>query len=518
MSAPLKELLLSGNEALAIGAYEAGLRVAAAYPGTPSTEILQNLARFPEIDSQWSVNEKVAFEVAFGAAFGGARSLYASKHVGINVAMDPMMTSSYIGVNAGFVIVACDDPGMHSSQNEQDTRLLAKAAKIPLLEPSGPAEAYAFVKQAFDLSEKFDIPVIVRMTTRVSHSKENVVIGTRQEAGRKEFVHNWEKNVMVPRNAIIRHAQLEKRLCQLQSFAEKSPLNKLVISDRKFGIITSGAAYFYAKESFPEASFLKLGMPFPFPSAKVKEFAKKVKNIFVLEELEPFIAEHTAALGIKFQSKHESYRCGEITPELVADVVKGKPRNDRQIVSRRPQLCMGCPHRLVFGVLRNMNVTVAGDIGCYTLASLPPFSSLHTCLCMGTGVTFMEGLGRGIGKKVVGVIGDSTFVHSGITGLINAVYNGAKGVVIILDNATTAMTGGQPHPGTGVTIKGVKTKQLVLEKIVGAIGVDHVDVIDPVEVKKFEELLKQRIAEDALSVIIARRPCKLLVDKAKKVT
>jgi len=372
------------------------------------------------------------------------------------------------------------------------------------------------VKVAFEISEQFDIPVMIRLTTRIAHSKENVGIGERKEVPKKDFKIDTQKYVMVPKNAYLRHIDLEKRLEKLKNYSEKTKINKLEINDKKLGFITSGITYLYAKEMFPEASFLKLGMSHPFPDKKVIEFSKKVKNIFVIEELEPFIEEQVKALGIKIKTKHPSFRVGELLPEHIVKIVAGKKKEEKVISSRKPSMCPGCPHSGVFSVLKKLGVTVSGDIGCYTLAAAPPFSALHTCLCMGGGVTFFEGLTRALGKNVVGVIGDSTFVHSGITGLINAAYNGVKGVIIILDNSTTAMTGGQPHPATGFNIKGQETKQLLLENICEASGADTVDIIDPFAVKELEELIKKRISDEKLSVIIARRPCKLMVDKNKK--
>jgi indolepyruvate ferredoxin oxidoreductase, alpha subunit len=513
-----REVLFSGNEALAQGAYEAGVHFAAAYPGTPSSEILEFLAQFPEVDSQWSVNEKVAFEVALAAAIGGKRSLYASKHVGINVAMDPLMTSAYVGVNAGFVIVSCDDPGMHSSQNEQDNRLIARAANVPCLEPSSPAEAKEFVKLAFDLSERYDIPVMVRLTTRVCHSKENVHVGSRRDYPVKAFETDTAKYVMVPGNARKRHEDLIQRIKRLSSFSERTKCNSAEIRNRDLGFITSGISYLYVKEKYPDASVCKIGMPYPFPQSRVGEFCRKVKRVCVVEELEPFLEEQVRLLGVKCQAKHPSFRLGELRPEDIPLIVAGKPRAKTTTTSRPPSLCQGCPHRLVFNMLREAGAVVAGDIGCYTLGALPPFTSLHTCLCMGTGVTFFEGLSRSVkGKKVVGVIGDSTFVHSGITGLINAAYNKVKGLIIILDNSTTAMTGGQPHPATGVTIKNEPTKKLVLEDICRASGADIVDVIDPVRMNEFKDLLMRRLHEEQLSVIIVRKPCILYLKKMRAV-
>ncbi|MDD2688775.1 MAG: thiamine pyrophosphate-dependent enzyme [Candidatus Omnitrophica bacterium] len=505
-----KSDFLSGNEALAQGAYEEGLEVAASYPGTPATEILEYLSGFAQIDSQWSVNEKIAFEVALSSAIAGKRSLYASKHVGLNVAMDPLMTSSYTGINAGFIVVTCDDPGLHSSQNEQDNRLIARMAKIPLLEPASPSEAKAFVKEAFEISECFDTPVILRLTTRISHTKENIILGRRKESGRKDFKINAAKYVMVPANAYKRHIELEKRLTRLKAYAQSCPLNRIELKNKKIGFITSGVSYLYVKEMYPDASCLKLGFTFPFPDGKARRFAKSVKELVVVEELEPFLEEQLAIAGIKCRSKHPSFRIGELKPEYIPYIVKGKKKPEEERNARRPVLCPGCPHRLVFATLKKLKVVVTGDIGCYTLGAAPPLSSLHTCLCMGSGITFFEGFRRTIKEKVVGVIGDSTFVHSGIPGLINLSYNQTKGLVIILDNATTAMTGAQPHPATGVTIKQEVTKKLILEDVCVACGADHVDVVDPYNIKGLEELIKKRLGEDALSVVIARHPCKLL--------
>lgn len=504
---------LSGNESLARGAWEAGLQVACAYPGTPSTEIMEALALFPEIDVQWSVNEKVAYEVAYGAAVGGARSLFACKHVGLNVAMDPLMTSSYMGVNGGFVIIVCDDPGMHSSQNEQDSRWVGIFSKLPMLEPSSPAEARVFVAEAFKISERFDTPVIVRMTTRISHSKEDVRVGERTEVPVKPLTKDMRKYVMVPGNARARHAIIEERLVKLQAFSEKTKLNQEEINDPAVGFITSSVVYEYLKELYPDASFLKLGFLYPFCDEKIKAFAGKVKKLHVVEELDPFIESHIRQLGIKkAKFKDPSFRLGELDPGFLPEVLAGKVRNIKARPGRAPRLCAGCPHWAAFSVLKKLDLFVAGDIGCYTLGALPPTSALHTCVCMGAGVTFNEGLRRAHPDgKIVGVVGDSTFVHSGITGLINAAYNRAKGVIFILDNSTTAMTGGQNHPATGRTIRNEPTKLLDLKALCESCGADHVDVIDPTgKVRELEELVKQRLGEDALSVIISKSPCKLI--------
>lgn len=505
---------LSGDEALAQGAYEQGLKVACSYPGTPATEVLEYLSRFPEVDAQWSVNEKVAFEIALGASIAGLRSIYSSKHVGLNVAMDPLMTSAYTGVNAGFIVVFADDPGIHSSQNEQDSRIFAKAAKIPLLEPASPAEAREYARAAFGISEKFDTPVMIRLTTRVAHTKENVRILPRIDLPDKGLTVDIGKYVMVPGNAYRKHIELEKKLLLLREFGERSKLNTVEMLDTRIGFITSGISYQYIKEMFPGASVLKVGMSFPFPEATVKEFSKKVKQLYVIEELEPFLEEQVRLAGIRCKGKPLSYRIGELRPEYLPLIVKGIEKQEAPVTSRKPVLCAGCPHRATFWALKKVKAVVAGDIGCYTLGAMAPLSSLHSCLCMGGGVTVFEGF-RKASKNVVGVIGDSTFVHSGITGLINLAYNGTKGVLMILDNSTTAMTGSQPHPATGMTVKGLTNKRLSLEQLCAACGADTVDVVNPFNVKALEELIRTRMAEEKLSVIISRSPCKL-VDKARR--
>ncbi len=505
--------LLSGDEAVARGAWEAGLKVAAAYPGTPSTEILETIAKYPDVDAQWSVNEKVAYEVAYGAAIGGVRSLTACKHVGLNVAMDPLMTSAYTGINAGLVVVVADDPGLHSSQNEQDTRWVALYGKLPLLEPADPAEALAFTKFAFELSEQFDTPVLLRLTTRVAHSKQDVATGERVLGPHKAFRVDAAKYVMVPRNAGPRHAVVEARLAKLRELAEQSPLNRVELRDRKLGFVTSGVSYLYIREMFPEASVLKLGFSYPFCDDKIRAFARDVEALVVVEELDPFVETHLRALGLKLRAKQPSFQIGELRPEHITAIVRGEEKQAKPFPARKPVLCPGCSHRSVFTVLRDLKLAVAGDIGCYTLGAAPPLASVHTCLCMGAGVTVHEGFRRAHAHagRVVGVVGDSTFVHSGVTGLINAVYNGVKGVLLILDNGTTAMTGAQHHPATGKTIREEPTTKLVLEDLCLACGADNVDVVDAKDIGAFRRTLEQRLAEDALTVIIARSPCWQLV-------
>ncbi|MDD4202158.1 MAG: thiamine pyrophosphate-dependent enzyme [Candidatus Omnitrophica bacterium] len=511
-----KDIILSGNEALARGAYEAGVNVAAGYPGTPSSEILEYIKRFDEVDAQWSVNEKVAFEVAYGASIGGARSLYVSKHVGINVAMDPLMVSAYTGISAGFVIVTCDDPGVHSSQNEQDNRRIASFAKMPLIEPSSPFEAKELIKKAFDISEKYQTPVLFRMTTRICHSKENIILSKRIEKQKPPFDIPMKQYVMVPANSYPRHLYLEKRILRIKTFSEKTKLNFIENGKGITGFITSGVSYLYIKENYPDAPILKLGMSYPFPEKLALKFAKQVKNIIVVEELEPFIEEQMKMLAIKHKAKDPSYRVGELKSEFIPKIIQGQKKKEKKRTGKKPLFCAGCPHRPVFYVLKQLKVTVAGDIGCYALAAMPPLSSLHTCLCMGAGISAFEGIRRGRKEQpLVGVLGDSTFVHSGITGLINAAYNKQTGVIIILDNSTTAMTGCQPNPSTGITLKGEKTKKLSLEKIAEVSGADEVIVVDPFKIKELKKHITESLSNKKLTVIITRSPCKF-IDKTTK--
>lgn len=506
----IKKLLLSGNEALAHGAYEAGVKVAASYPGTPATEILQTLSSWKEIKSQWSVNEKVAFEVAYGAAVGGVRSLYISKHVGLNVAMDPLMSASYTGVNAGFVIVVGDDPGIHSSQNEQDTRWVARYAKLPLIEPSNGEEAYQFIKKAFSISERFDTPVLLRMTTRICHSKESISVGRRKIISKKPFVRNSEKFVMLPGYANKRHSIVEKRMLKLANFAETCDLNIKEISSENVGIITSGVTYCYAKELYPQASFLKLGLTYPLCKEKLKGFTEEIENVTLLEELDPILENELLAKGLNIKYKGNSFLTGELLPDDIKSVMSNEERRKKRLEIDEPGFCKGCSHAFVFDVLREMDLDVAGDIGCYTLGVFEPYKSIHTVLCMGAGITVHEGFKlAGHKKRVVGVIGDSTFLHSGMTGLLNAVNTGISGVIIIFDNAVTAMTGGQPHPAGG------NAPIVDLATICKGLGVKNVDVIQPQNQEKLRVLLKNRLNEKNLSVIIAKSPCILQTIKKR---
>jgi indolepyruvate ferredoxin oxidoreductase alpha subunit len=516
--------LLSGNEAVARGAYEAGVHLAAAYPGTPSTEILESLAEHEEVDCQWSPNEKVALEVAAGAAMCGARSLVAMKHVGLNVASDALMTLSYTGIKGGLVVVSADDPGMHSSQNEQDNRNYAKFAKLPMLEPSDSEEARRFVGRAFRISERYDTPVLLRLTTRISHSKSVVRPGVRREPrGDLSFTKDVAKYVMVPANARVRHKLVERRLSRLAALSDRIAINRIEAGDRRLGIITSGVSYQYCKEVAPEASFLKLGMSYPLPVRKILEFRRSVRKLFVVEELDPFLEEQIRALGLKVQAKPAELRCGELNPELVREILTGK-KSGRKLPAagdggRPPVMCAGCPHRGVFYVLSRLKLHVTGDIGCYTLGALPPLSSLDTCVCMGSAIGNAAGMNRvlppGQHKQVVAVIGDSTFLHAGMPGLMDMAYNQTNATVIILDNGTTAMTGRQDHPGTGKTLKKKETKRVNYEELCLALGADSVEVVDPYDLEAVTGAVRRATERDGLSVIVSRRDCVLLDRKRR---
>ncbi|NLO89902.1 MAG: indolepyruvate ferredoxin oxidoreductase subunit alpha [Clostridia bacterium] len=516
--------LLTGNEAVARGAYEAGVHFASAYPGTPSTEILENLAQYEEVDAQWSPNEKVALETALGACIGGARSIVSMKHVGLNVAADPLFTASYTGVNGGLVIVSADDPGMYSSQDEQDNRYYARFAKIPMLEPSDSQEAKDFTIFAFDLSEEYDTPVLLRLTTRISHGRSPVVLGERTERKVKDYSRNIEKYIVLPAHARRLHVEVENRMSRLRALAEKSPLNKVEMGDRELGIITCGAAYQYVKEACPNASILKLGFSYPVPHELIREFAKQVNRLIVVEELEPLLENEIRALGIKVEGKELFTRFGELSTEIVRkglgmeDETSFKPEDN--IPLRPPVLCPGCPHRGVFYQLNKLKAVVTGDIGCYTLGALPPLSSMDTCHCMGASIGTALGLEKARGKefarKVVAVIGDSTFLHSGITGLMDVVYNKGTITVVILDNGITAMTGHQHHPGTGYTAKNESTSKVDLEEICRAVGVKRVVTVDCYDLERLGTVLKEEMSAEEPSVVIARRPCILWVRERER--
>jgi indolepyruvate ferredoxin oxidoreductase alpha subunit len=514
--------LMSGNEAIARGAYEAGVILASAYPGTPSTEILENIGQlYPEIRAGWAPNEKVALEVASGGSYGGARSIAVMKHVGLNVAADPFMTLSYTGVNGGLVVVVCDDPEMHSSQNEQDTRNYAKFGKVPCLEPSDSQEAKDLMAAGLKISEDFDTPVILRSSTRVSHSMSPVELGTRtlgpRELGLKK---DFTKNVMLPAFARRRHPVVEQRLKDLAKFAETFPFNKIMMRDTSLGIISAGIAYQYAREAMPDASFLKLGMTWPLPKKMIQEFASKVKRLVVIEELDPIIEETVRLMGIKVEGKELTGLCGELSPEKVEAALKGsssaKPAVPIQmeLPMRPPNMCPGCPHRATFSALKKNKVYVSGDIGCYTLGALPPMGMLDHCLCMGAGIGIASGLDRALGDlakgKAVAVIGDSTFFHSGMTPLLDLAYNGGSTTVIIMDNRTTAMTGAQSHPGTGYTLREDPTISVNVEKLAESFGFRRIHTVNPYLVKEMEKVVKEELEATEPSLIIARAPCALL--------
>jgi indolepyruvate ferredoxin oxidoreductase alpha subunit len=518
----MKKLML-GNEAYARGAYEAGVTVAAAYPGTPSTEITENLVKYDEIKAQWSPNEKVALEVAVGAAIGGARAICCMKHVGMNVAADPLFTAAYTGVNGGLVVIVADDPGMHSSQNEQDSRHYARAANVPMLEPADSGEAKEFLKAAYALSEQFDTPVIVRSHTRISHSQSIVELSDRAEAPLKPYVKDTNKYVMMPGMAKKRHVIVEQHLKDLAAFAETTELNREEIADTSIGVITSGVVYQYVKEALPEASVLKLGMVYPLPAEKIKAFAKKVKKLYVMEELDPFIEEQIKALGIEVTGKELFTIQGEYSVNLIRERVLGIKAETEEapgLPMRPPVLCPGCPHRAVYYVLNKLKATACGDIGCYTLGALPPLGGIDTCVCMGASIGMALGMekarGKDFARKLVAVIGDSTFLHSGITGLVDMAYNGATSTVLILDNSTTGMTGHQDHPATGKNAKGEPAPAIHLESLIKSIGVKNIRVVDPFRVAELTAILKEEMAREELSVVIARRPCALLVKTVEK--
>lgn len=514
----MKKLFL-GNEAVARGLYEAGCRVISSYPGTPSTEITEYAATYDAMYSEWAPNEKVACEVAVGASMGGARAFSAMKHVGLNVAADPLYTASYTGVNGGLVIAVADDPGMHSSQNEQDSRHHAIASKIPMLEPADSAECLAFTKRAFELSEEYDTPFFIRLCTRISHSRSLVETTDRVEQPLKEYVKNPAKNVMMPAMARGRHVFVEKRMKALAEFAETCDLNRTEYYDTSIGIIASGASYQYAKEALGEnASYLKLGMVNPLPVKLIEDFAAKCDKVYVVEELDDIIETHCRKFGISVIGKELFPLTGELSQAIVAKKILGEEKKTLslkdEIPVRPPVMCCGCPHRGLFYALKRENVFVSGDIGCYTLGSQPPLSAIDTCVCMGASVSGLHGFNTARGadqaKKAVAVIGDSTFIHSGITSLIDIAYNKGISTIVILDNSITGMTGHQQNPTTGYTIKGDPTAAVSLEKLVQAVGIHRVRVVDPYDLKETQKALKEELAVEEPSVIIARRPCALL--------
>ena len=517
----MKKLLL-GNEAVARGLYEAGCCVASSYPGTPSTEVTECIAKYEEITSEWAPNEKVACEVAFGAAVAGARSFCAMKHVGLNVAADPLFTSSYTGVNAGMVIIVADDPGMHSSQNEQDSRHYAKASKIMMLEPADSDECLKYSKLAFELSERFDTPVLLRLTTRVSHSRSLAEVGERVDNGLKAYEKNPQKYVMVPANAKVKHVEVEKRILDQIAYCEgeavEAGLNTVEYNSKKIGVITSGICYEYAKEALGDnASYLKLGCVYPLPEKLIKDFCNECETVYVLEELDDYIETHCRKIGAEVKGKSEFTLLGEYSQGLIRKVILGEEttslKADVQIPPRPPVLCAGCPHRGLFYTLKRLNVTVSGDIGCYTLGVAKPLGMMDTVLCMGGSVSGLHGrnlANPAMANKSVAVIGDSTFIHSGVTGLIDIAYNNSNSVTIILDNSITGMTGHQQNPTTGYNIKGELAAAVSLEKLCEAVGINNVFVVDPYDLKDCYDNISKALSLNAPAVVISRRPCALL--------
>ncbi len=515
----MKNLML-GNAAVARGAYEAGVSVVASYPGTPSTEITENIVKYEEIYAEWSPNEKVAAEVAIGASIAGARSMSCMKHVGLNVMADPVFTVSYTGVNGGLVFCVADDPGMHSSQNEQDSRHYAEASKIAMLEPADSAECLNFTKLAYELSEKFDTPMFLRLSTRVSHSQSLVELSEPEKVELKPYEKNIDKYVMMPAKAIKRHVDVEKRILDLKAYAENCDINCVEDNGSKIGVITAGISYMYSKEALGDkVNYLKLGMVYPLPEKLIKDFAEKCEKVYIIEELDPVIEKHCRALGVDVIGKEKFTLLGEYTPTMIKEAVLGEGSAEfigieEEIPARPPVLCAGCPHRGTFYVLKKLGLVVSGDIGCYTLGAIPPLASVDTTICMGASVSAAHGMAKARGtefnKKLVSVIGDSTFMHSGITGLVDIVYNKGANTVLILDNSITGMTGHQDNPTTGYTIRGEETKQVNLVALCKSIGVENVVVADPFDVKEFERVVKEEVERDEPSVIIAQRPCALL--------
>ncbi len=516
----MKELMLT-NRAVALGAYEAGARVLSAYPGTPSTEIAENFVRFDGVYAEWAPNEKVALEVAAGASVAGARAMACMKHVGLNVAADPLFTAAYTGVNGGLVIVVADDPGMHSSQNEQDSRYYARSAHIMMLEPSDAQEAKDFTKLAFELSEKYDTPVLIRLTTRVAHSRSLVEIGEREDVPLRLYEKSVTKYTMMPASAILRHQVVEERDVELANAVNSFPINKVERSRRgnKIGVVCSGVVYQYVKEALPDASIFKVGTVYPLPVKAIAKFASTVQQLYVIEELEPFIEEKLKAAGIKCKGKEIFSLQGELSVLKILEKFNHSvpvPMPEK-VPGRPPVMCAGCPHRGVFYVLSKLKLTVNGDIGCYTLGATAPLSAVDTVLCMGASVGMAHGFKKATGGEShnIAVIGDSTFIHSGITGLINAVYNESGITLIILDNSTTGMTGHQDHPATGKNLKGEKAPAVLLDDLCRACGVKDVSVVDAYDLAAVEDAVRKGIASKEVSVIIAQRPC-VLLDKSPK--
>ena len=518
-----QKVIMLGNEAIARGAYEAGVKVSAAYPGTPSTEISENLVKYKDdIYAEWSPNEKVATEVAIGASVSGVRSMACMKHVGLNVAADPLYTVSYMGVNGGLVVIVADDPGLYSSQNEQDTRMVARAAQVPVLEPSDSMEAKEFMKFAYEISENFDRPVIFRTTTRLAHSQGLVELCDRVEPEDKPYEKDIRKNVMMPGNAKLRHIEIEKRNLELAEAATTMAINKVEMNDTKIGVITSGIPYQYVKEAIPNVSVLKLGMVNPLPKKLIEEFAQKVETLYIVEELDPVIEEQVKSWGVKAIGKEIFTVQGEYSANMIREAILGEKADVKapaQVPGRPPILCPGCPHRSVYHVLNKLKIHAAGDIGCYTLGAVAPLSVVDTTICMGASISSLHGMEKAKGKDYiknwVAVIGDSTFLHTGVNSLMNMMYNRATGTVMILDNSTTGMTGHQDHAATGKTLLGEPTYAIDIPALCRAIGVKNVVEVNAFDIEKLEKVVKEEVAKDEVSVIITKSPC-VLLDKSKK--
>ncbi|MEA3362452.1 MAG: indolepyruvate ferredoxin oxidoreductase subunit alpha [Thermodesulfobacteriota bacterium] len=515
----MKKVLLSGNEAIARGTYEAGALVACAYPGTPSTEILENITQYQEIDASWAPNEKVALEVGIGACFGGARALVTMKHVGVNVAADPLFTLAYTGVCGGLVLVTADDPELHSSQNEQDNRNFAKFAKVPMMEPADSQEALDYTKLAFEISEQFDTPVFLRSTTRISHSKSAVTLGERPtEIPEPKLERNPAKLVMLPGNARKLHPIIEQRTLDLEKWACQQSFNRIEKGAGEVGVITSGVSYQYVKETMPDADVLKLGMVYPLAKQMIRDFAANYKTLYVIEELDPFIEEQVRAMGIEVIGKDKISICGELTPGRIKTQLfdQDAPTEDTSadLPPRPPSMCPGCPHRGVFYELKKAKAYVSGDIGCYTLGFMPPLSAMDTCICMGASVGIATGISKVLPEqdrsKVVAVIGDSTFLHTGINGLMDMVYNKSTSTLIILDNRITAMTGRQENPTSGYQLNELEAPRVDLEQLCRAVGVKHVTILDPYDLELTGKVIRAEMARPEVSVIITTRPCMLV--------
>lgn len=514
----MEKKIMLGNEAFARGAFEAGVRVISSYPGTPSTEVTEAAAQYDEMHVEWAPNEKVGTEVAVGASIGGARALSCMKHVGLNVAADPFFTAAYTGVTGGLVVLVADDNGCHSSQNEQDSRYHGRGAGVPILEPANAQECKDFMKYAYELSEKYDTPVLMRSNTRISHSRGIVTVEDRKEKELIPYEKNIQKYVAMPAMAKKLHVIQEKRLNQIEEDSKDFPINRIELNDKKIGIITSGICYQYVKEALPQASVLKMGIINPLPKALIEEFAKQVEEVYVIEEGNPFFEEQIRAMGIPTKGKAMFTIQGEYSANMIREAFTGEAPEHvapQEAPARPPLMCAGCPHRGLFYILGKLKKHVMGDIGCYTLGSLPPTSAMDACLCMGASITMAHGFEKARGKEAardtVAVLGDSTFFHSGVTGLINMNYNQATGTVIILDNRITGMTGHQDNPSTGKNAKGQETPAIDIAQLCKACGVEHIVEVDPFDLPAVEKAVKEETAREELSVIITKRPCALIV-------